>query len=767
VAFTDTSTPGEGEFNEIVCWYWAFGPNEGDISNDQHPEYTYTRFGTWYATLLVMDAAGRCSQQSHPVTVELTAPGQADIQHLSDLQNLTSLREMIARHPVRGDFFIGTTMFDGIWYTRPLQWAHMPCDPCGENEEWTERHWDDCDNPHTCQGGDPGRTCGYCNTDPRSLTINYGDLPLESEAITGYLEHEFNMLSTGNSLLHPTIARKAVWTDAAGEGEGEGEGEGGSFTVDYQYGLLDSNFSGPADDMNLRMYGLGPIYWLAAWAAYGAAMGRLTHEEVRDTLLEYAEDVFTHFTEPEEPQFAYWALAQELIRDNPGGASNTLADVLLWDRGFDTWPGTEEDEIERRLWWPWYLLSDPARTGQEPPFTWGAASDTAFAADTLKDIYRLAREFDPDATLVYDDYHIEFRYGQGLTPVDYKKYSRVHILVDELQSPSEGEGEGEGEGEESILDAIALQTHLTTWSCLTYDPALQALRLNPKQLQSIRDSIRGFEDKGLRVILSQMDVRMGIPGGLGDDGLSAHLPGHTLEWTELSVADRSDWQAIVYEAVINAALTVPALSGIIFWDISDETSWLNWTYNNGWPFTEPIPDPGASRACLFGDDPNTPEREMYYPKPAYWGVRNAITNYFGRAFVVRDVEGVEVARFAENGNVLLLKRGAAVTENVTNWAALGLPDDNAREFIVRDREGAYQAVITEDGNLYLAGTVMEYQEAPLQAGEGLAAFKVRQDGEVVSLIDEQGNLKLLGYLLVEGLPYGLPLNNNYDAYHYH
>ena len=77
--------------------------------------------------------------------------------------------------------------------------------------------------------------------------------------------------------MHPAIARKAVWTDAAGEGEGEGEGEGGSFTVDYQYGLLDSNFSGPADELNLRMYGLGPIYWLAAWAAYGAAMGRLTH----------------------------------------------------------------------------------------------------------------------------------------------------------------------------------------------------------------------------------------------------------------------------------------------------------------------------------------------------------------------------------------------------------------------------------------------------------------------------------------------------------
>ena len=30
VTFTDTSTPGQGEQGEIVCWYWVFGPEEDD-----------------------------------------------------------------------------------------------------------------------------------------------------------------------------------------------------------------------------------------------------------------------------------------------------------------------------------------------------------------------------------------------------------------------------------------------------------------------------------------------------------------------------------------------------------------------------------------------------------------------------------------------------------------------------------------------------------------------------------------------------------------
>jgi len=50
--------------------------------------------------------------------------------------------------------------------------------------------------------------------------------------------------------------------------------------------------------------------------------------------------------------------------------------------------------------------------------------------------------------------------------------------------------------------------------------------------------------------------------------------------------------------------------------------------------------PGETRVFVDkggGDDPETAnEREMWFPKPAYYRVRDAFTNYFGRAFVVRD-----------------------------------------------------------------------------------------------------------------------------------
>jgi len=170
-----------------------------------------------------------------------------------------------------------------------------------------------------------------------------------------------------------------------------------------------------------------------------------------------------------------------------------------------------------------------------------------------------------------------------------------------------------------------------------------------------------------------------------------------------------------------------------------------------------------------GDDPETEnEREMWFPKPAYFGVRNAFANYFGRAFVVRDSQGQEVARFAENGNVLLMKAGAHVVENVSNWTELGLPSPTGREFIVRDALGNYRAVITEGGVLYLSGVVMEDEETPLEPepeGEsGGTAFTVRCDGEVVSLIDDAGNLKLAGYLLEDGIPLSLPKDDPDDKY---
>jgi len=151
---------------------------------------------------------------------------------------------------------------------------------------------------------------------------------------------------------------------------------------------------------------------------------------------------------------------------------------------------------------------------------------------------------------------------------------------------------------------------------------------------------------------------------------------------------------------------------------------------------------------------------MFFPKPAYFGVRNAITNYFGKAVVLRDSSGQELVRFVENGNVLLMRPGAEVVEHA-NWAQLGLPSETGHEFIVRNAQGNPLAVVTENGNLYLAGIVDEW---PFEGGETTPAFGINQGDTRESFIDDQGNLKMLGYLLVDGIPYNLREYEDEDPY---
>ena len=157
---------------------------------------------------------------------------------------------------------------------------------------------------------------------------------------------------------------------------------------------------------------------------------------------------------------------------------------------------------------------------------------------------------------------------------------------------------------------------------------------------------------------------------------------------------------------------------------------------------------------------------MYCPKPAYTGLRSAITSYFGAAFVVRDAEGQEVLRFAENGVVLLMKQGAQVHTGWTNWLDPDIFYGRPR-FIVRNSEANYVAVVPANGHLYLAGDVMPGQSSPLEPGEGHVAFEIKRgaDNAVVSLIDDEGNLKMTRCLIVEGIAYDWLAGGYMDSDH--
>lgn len=218
--------------------------------------------------------------------------------------------------------------------------------------------------------------------------------------------------------------------------------------------------------------------------------------------------------------------------------------------------------------------------------------------------------------------------------------------------------------------------------------------------------------------------------------------------------------------MLDSCLAVPELDGIVSWDWVDETSWLdsgNYYGDGHWPNTAPYPDEKASQPGILGRDPSTVDlnqRETFCPKPSYYGLRNAITNYFGRAFVVKSATGTEIMRFAENGNVMLMTMPLSGDtkkwyEHVhapctsTDWAELA--SYTGTQFIVKSPQGQTKAAITSAGDLYLAGAM--YEGETLSSSGGAAFDIIGEDNAVVAQIDADGNLKMKGYFLVGGLPY--------------
>jgi len=117
--------------------------------------------------------------------------------------------------------------------------------------------------------------------------------------------------------------------------------------------------------------------------------------------------------------------------------------------------------------------------------------------------------------------------------------------------------------------------------------------------------------------------------------------------------------------------------------------------------------------------------------------------------LVRDAAGAGLVRFASTGSVIVLK--GEIHENTSNWDGIG----EANSFIVRNHSGAKQAVVTPEGDVYLAGEVDELEGDLACPAEGATAFIVRDAEQVLALIDEEGNLKLRGQLIVKGIPYSL------------
>ena len=137
----------------------------------------------------------------------------------------------------------------------------------------------------------------------------------------------------------------------------------------------------------------------------------------------------------------------------------------------------------------------------------------------IADAFRLARQADPQALLLYNDYG-----GEGLNA----KSDRIYELVQGLRA-------------QGLIDGVGLQMHLTA--------------ANRPSDGSIAANIRRLADLGLLVNVSEMDVRI------------RDLPG--------SVQSRLDAQKSVYHSIVSLCVAEPRCDGVTFWGFTDAHSWID------------------------------------------------------------------------------------------------------------------------------------------------------------------------------------------------
>ena len=165
----------------------------------------------------------------------------------------------------------------------------------------------------------------------------------------------------------------------------------------------------------------------------------------------------------------------------------------------------------------------------------------------IANAFRLARAADPQALLFYNDYG-----GEGLTA----KSDRIYDLVRDLVAQG------------VPIDGVGLQMHVSA--------------ANPPPDAGIAANMRRLADLGLRVNISEMDVRVrDVPGTL---------------------QARLDVQRSVYRSIVAVCVAEPRCDAVTFWGVSDAHSWIYTQY-------------GPDNPLLFD--------EQYLAKPAFYGVMDA------------------------------------------------------------------------------------------------------------------------------------------------
>jgi len=166
----------------------------------------------------------------------------------------------------------------------------------------------------------------------------------------------------------------------------------------------------------------------------------------------------------------------------------------------------------------------------------------------IADAFRIAREADPQALLFYNDYS-----GEGLGG----KSDAIYELVRGLLARG------------VPIDGVGLQMHVRAGG--------------PPPTESVAANMRRLAALGLRVNISEMDVRIGDIGG--------------------ATAANLDRQKAVYQSMVGVCVAEPACHAVTFWGFTDAHSWIYSQY-------------GADAPLLFD--------AQYAAKPAFFGVLDAL-----------------------------------------------------------------------------------------------------------------------------------------------
>jgi endo-1,4-beta-xylanase len=176
--------------------------------------------------------------------------------------------------------------------------------------------------------------------------------------------------------------------------------------------------------------------------------------------------------------------------------------------------------------------------------------------------FHTAREADPKAILVYNDYDTEYDSPES----EARRRALVNLLDSFLQR-------------KLPIDAIGLQTHIK----------LERFNFSPTIYRKFLDELAA---RGVRILITELDVL--------DIGAPADFP------------ERDRMVADAYKRVLEVALDEKAVAAVITWGISDRYTWLNPGYSPG--FTRPDGLPGRP----------LPFDAQFQPKPAYWAMLKAL-----------------------------------------------------------------------------------------------------------------------------------------------